>query len=92
MMQYPTSAKVYLSKFYGVPIQTVSRIHDVVLNEQDVRKIIINFMHPPTWQVMYYYFSLSLSPTWQILGLKHLKSRMDEFCSEMSIPPVDPMK
>ena len=90
MMQYPTSAKVYLSKLYGVPIQTVSRIHDVVLNEQDVRKT-INFMHPQTWQVMYI-ISLSLSPTWQILGLKHLKSRMDEFCSEMNIPPVDPMK
>lgn len=34
--QYPTSAKVYLSKFYNAPLAPVSRIFDVTLNEQDV--------------------------------------------------------
>ena len=120
-MQYPTSAKVYLSKLYGVPIQTVSRIHDVVLNEQDVRKfsphIHCRVISHHTWLCLPFLpiffnmlsLSLSLTPcththtltrahthththTRQILGLQHLKSRMDEFCSEMNIPPVDPMK
>ena len=34
--QYPTSSKFYLNKFYGAPIQPVSRITDVVLNDKDV--------------------------------------------------------
>jgi len=34
--KYPTSSKFYLNKFYGAPIQPVSRISDAVLNDKDV--------------------------------------------------------
>ena len=34
--KYPTSSKLYLSKFYGVPIQPVSRISNDAFNDKDV--------------------------------------------------------
>ena len=34
--KYPTSSKHYLAAFYNVPIQPVSRIHSVTINDQDV--------------------------------------------------------
>ena len=36
LLQYPTSAKFYLAKFYGVPFKPISRIQDVVITDQDV--------------------------------------------------------
>ncbi|XP_011404617.2 PREDICTED: uncharacterized protein LOC105313135 isoform X1 [Amphimedon queenslandica] len=37
--KYPTSAKVYLNKFYNAPLAPVSRIFDVTLNEQDLMSL-----------------------------------------------------
>ena len=35
--KYPTSSKFYLASQYNMPILPLSRMHDVTINDQDVR-------------------------------------------------------
>ena len=35
--KYPTSSKFYLACHYNMPILPLSRMHDVTINDQDVR-------------------------------------------------------
>ena len=82
--KYPTSSKHYLAAHYHMPIQPVSRIHDLTVTDQDVSTTI-----PPQVEFTRFNDSMHLSP--QALALQAVHKMMTSLCQEMNIQEVHPM-
>ena len=79
-MQYPISAKYYLNKYYNVPFQPVSRMVDVVINDQDVSMMRVGSSLLCN--------NIPIIP--QAESLEAMKDHVDDVCAEAGIVTVIP--